>query len=104
MHTQWQALLNGNITQLSTLRLGDAKSIPAIDVILADGFPAIVDRLKEGLDIQYSTGGQEGGRVVGREPSLNALSSSWLRPRAAASNTQQGCRIAHQRLALPLQR
>ena len=45
MHTQWQALLNGNITQLSTLRLGDAKSIPAIDVILADGFPAIVDRL-----------------------------------------------------------
>jgi hypothetical protein len=87
MHTQWQALLNGNITQLSTLRLGDAKSIPAIDVILADGFPAIVDRLKEGLDIEYGSGGwvaTKSGRAEGNIPtSLMAAGC-----RGSASNIQ----------------
>lgn len=84
----------GNITSLSTARLGDAKSIPAVDVmlkvggrgrggcgkgqrkglhlrgtprctppfpflphpLLQDGFPAIVDKMKQGLDIQYNAG------------------------------------------------
>lgn len=29
-HTNYQSLLNGNMTQLSVARLGDAKSIPAV--------------------------------------------------------------------------
>lgn len=51
-----QALLNGNATQLSTLRLGDAKSIPAVDVMISEGFNAVADVLKQGLDIQYGAG------------------------------------------------
>ena len=102
MHTQWQALLNGNVTQLSTLRLGDAKSIPAIDVILADGFPAIVYRLKEGLDIEYGTGGWWVGEWRGGGP------PSWLACPASARNIQH-CHIACHDLSLssptlPLQR
>jgi len=30
MNTNYQSLLNGNITQLSVARQGDAKSIPAV--------------------------------------------------------------------------
>ncbi|KAI7844576.1 hypothetical protein COHA_001934 [Chlorella ohadii] len=57
MNTNYQSLLNGNITQLSVARLGDAKSIPAVDVMLRDGFPALIDALvaKGGLDIRMST-------------------------------------------------
>lgn len=56
IHTQHQALLNGNLTALSTLRLGDAKSIPAVDVMLRDGFPSLCHALLPGLDVRYSTG------------------------------------------------
>ncbi|PRW58489.1 amine oxidase [Chlorella sorokiniana] len=57
MNTNYQSLLNGNVTQLSVARLGDAKSIPAVDVMLKDGFPALVDALvaKGGLDIRKNT-------------------------------------------------
>ncbi|EFN59192.1 hypothetical protein CHLNCDRAFT_50047 [Chlorella variabilis] len=62
-----QALLNGNATQLSTLRLGDAKSIPAVDVMISEGFNAVADVLKQGLDIQYGavvTGIERGAEAV----------------------------------------
>ncbi len=59
IHTNYQALLNGNLTALSTLRLGDAKSIPAVDVMLRDGFPALCHALLPGLDVRYSTGAWE---------------------------------------------
>ncbi|KAL4419167.1 hypothetical protein ABPG77_004890 [Micractinium sp. CCAP 211/92] len=55
IHTNYQALLNGNLTALSTLRLGNAKSIPAVDVMLRDGFPALCHALLPGLDVRYST-------------------------------------------------
>ncbi|KAL4431128.1 hypothetical protein ABPG75_006384 [Micractinium tetrahymenae] len=55
IHTNYQALLNGNLTALSTLRLGDAKSIPAVDVMLRDGFPSVCRALLPGLDVRYST-------------------------------------------------
>jgi hypothetical protein len=37
-----QTLLNANITDLSTLRFGDAKTLPSPDVHLRDGFQAVV--------------------------------------------------------------
>lgn len=55
MHTNFQTLLNANITQLSTLRYGDAKVIPAIDVMLKDGFDATIEIMKKGTDIRYNT-------------------------------------------------
>lgn len=33
LHTNYQSLLNGNVSALSTARLGDAKSIPAVDQV-----------------------------------------------------------------------
>lgn len=60
IHTNYQALLNGNLTALSTLRLGDAKSIPAVDVMLRDGFPSLCRALLHGLDVWYSTGARRG--------------------------------------------
>lgn len=56
MHTRWQALLNGNVTQLSSMRLNDAKTIPAVDVMLEDGFVAVVEGLAAGLDIRLGQG------------------------------------------------
>ena len=55
MHTEWQALLNGNVTQLSAKRFGDAKTLPAIDVMVRSGYAAVLDGLKHGLDIRYDT-------------------------------------------------
>jgi hypothetical protein len=34
-------------------RYGDAKTLPAIDVLFKDGFDSVVDSLKRGLDIRY---------------------------------------------------
>lgn len=56
MHTRWQALLNGNITRLSVLRLNDAKVLPAVDVMLEGGMPALADELAQGLDVLLDTG------------------------------------------------
>ncbi|KAL4859365.1 Polyamine oxidase 3 [Chlorella vulgaris] len=56
MHTRWQALLNGNITRLSVLRLNDAKVLPAVDVMLEGGMPALADELAQGLDVSLDTG------------------------------------------------
>ena len=56
-----QSLLNGNLSALSAARLGDAKSIPAVDVMLADGFPAATAVMAAGLDIRLGAGaGQQG--------------------------------------------
>lgn len=54
-HTAYQTLLNGNLTALSALRYGDAKVLPAVDVLLKRGFDHLTDLLKVGLDIRYST-------------------------------------------------
>lgn len=54
-HTGFQVLLNANISKLSTLRYGDAKTLPAIDVLLKNGFDSLTDILKQGLDIKYNT-------------------------------------------------
>lgn len=52
-----QNLLNGNVTRVSTLRYGDAKTLPAIDVHLKDGFDAVPIKLLPGLNVNYNTCG-----------------------------------------------
>lgn len=54
-HTGFQVLLNANLTELSTLRYGDAKTLPAVDVLLENGFDSLVEILKQGVDIRYNT-------------------------------------------------
>jgi hypothetical protein len=57
-HTAYQVLLNANLTDLSTLRYGDAKTLPAIDVLLMDGFDVLTNIMKmepTPLDIRYNT-------------------------------------------------
>jgi len=57
-HTAYQTLLNANITDLSALRYGDAKTLPAIDVLLMDGFDVLTNTMKmepTPLDIRYNT-------------------------------------------------
>lgn len=51
-----QNLLNGNVTRVSTLRYGDAKTLPAVDVHLKPGFDAVPLRLLPGLNVTYNTG------------------------------------------------
>lgn len=50
-----QNLLNGNVTRVSTLRYGDAKTLPAIDVHLKPGFDAVPISLLPGINITYNT-------------------------------------------------
>lgn len=52
-----QTLLNANVTRVSTLRYGDAKTLPAIDVHLTEGFDAVPMKLLPVLNVSYSTGG-----------------------------------------------
>lgn len=49
-----QNLLNGNVTKLSALRYGDAKTLPATDVHLKPGFDAIPKGLLPGLNVTYN--------------------------------------------------
>jgi hypothetical protein len=51
-----QNLLSGNVTRVSTLRYGDAKTLPAIDVHLRDGLDSVPKKLMQGLNITYNTG------------------------------------------------
>lgn len=51
-----QNLLSGNVTRVSTLRYGDAKTLPAIDVHIKDGLDAVPKRLMQGLNVTYDTG------------------------------------------------
>jgi hypothetical protein len=51
-----QNLLSGNVTRVSTLRYGDAKTLPAIDVHIKEGFDEIARQLLPGLNISYNTG------------------------------------------------
>jgi hypothetical protein len=76
-HTSYQVLLNANLTDLSTLRYGDAKTLPAIDVLLMDGFDTLTTIMKmepTPLDIRYNTpvtavnyGGNDTGVSVATE-------------------------------------
>lgn len=50
-----QNLLSGNVSRVSTLRYGDAKTLPAIDVHLKDGLDSVPKRLMQGLNITYNT-------------------------------------------------
>lgn len=52
VHANYQVLLNGNLTDLSTLRYGDAKTLPALDVFLFNGFDILVKIQTPGLDIR----------------------------------------------------
>lgn len=52
-----QALLNANITQLSSLRFGDSKTLPNVDVLLQPGYDSLVKRLLPGLPVSYNTSG-----------------------------------------------
>ena len=52
VHANYQVLLNGNLTNLSTLRYGDAKTLPAEDVFLFNGFDILVKIQTPGLDIR----------------------------------------------------
>jgi len=56
-----QNLLSGNVTRVSTLRYGDAKTLPAIDVHLKPGFDAVPIKLLNGINVTYNTG--EGAAV-----------------------------------------
>jgi len=49
-----QTLLNGNVTKLSTLRYGDAKTLPAVDVHLKPGFDAVPIKLLSGINVTYN--------------------------------------------------
>ena len=51
-----QNLLSGNVTRVSTLRYGDAKTLPEIDVHLRDGLDSVPKKLMQGLNITYNTG------------------------------------------------
>jgi hypothetical protein len=51
-----QTLLSGNVTRVSALRYGDAKTLPAIDVHLKDGFDEVPRRMLTGLNVAYNTG------------------------------------------------
>ncbi len=57
---QTQILLNANQTALSTLRYGDAKTIPADDVLLWRGMDSFTDHLvanaSGGVDVRLNTG------------------------------------------------
>lgn len=55
VHANYQVLLNGNLTELSTLRYGDAKTLPALDVFLFNGFDILVKIQTPGLDIRLET-------------------------------------------------
>jgi hypothetical protein len=50
-----QTLLNANVTQLSMLRYGDAKTLPAVDVLLQPGYDSVVKRLMPGLPVRYNS-------------------------------------------------
>lgn len=50
-----QVLLNGNVTDLSVLRYGDAKTLPALDVFLFNGFDSLVELQTPGLDIRLES-------------------------------------------------
>ena len=57
-HTAYQVLLNANMTKLSALRYGYAKTLPAIDVLLMDGFDTLTNTMKmypTPLDIRYNS-------------------------------------------------
>jgi hypothetical protein len=41
---------------VSALRYGDAKTLPAIDVHLKDGFDEVPRRMLPGLNVEYNTG------------------------------------------------
>lgn len=50
----YQVLLNGNLTKLSTLRFG-TKTLPALDVFLLNGYDRLVKIQTPGLDIRLNT-------------------------------------------------
>ncbi|KAI8110878.1 hypothetical protein M9434_004452 [Picochlorum sp. BPE23] len=54
-HANYQVLLNANLTDLSTLRYGDAKTLPALDVFLYNGFDVLAKIQAEDLDIRFNT-------------------------------------------------
>ncbi|KAI8103236.1 hypothetical protein M9435_004577 [Picochlorum sp. BPE23] len=51
-HANYQVLLNANLTDLSTLRYGDAKTLPALDVFLYNGFDILAKIQAQGLDVR----------------------------------------------------
>lgn len=55
LHASYQVLLNGNVTDLSVLRYGDAKTLPALDVFLYNGFDSLVELQTPGLDIRLNS-------------------------------------------------
>lgn len=73
INVNYQVLLNGNLTDLSTLRYGDAKTLPALDVFLYNGFDSLVKNMAPGLDIRLNTPvekvvqGEEGVTVVTKD-------------------------------------
>ncbi|KAI8468969.1 MAG: amine oxidase [Monoraphidium minutum] len=48
-------LLNANVSELSTLRYGDAKTIPEDDVLLETGMDAFTDAFRTALDVRLNT-------------------------------------------------
>ncbi|GBF93957.1 hypothetical protein Rsub_06206 [Raphidocelis subcapitata] len=55
LHTRMQVLLNANASELSALRYGDAKTLPAEDVLIEGGMDALTDDLARGLDVRLGT-------------------------------------------------
>lgn len=80
MNTNFQVLLNDNITRLSALRYGDAKTLPAIDVLLPQGFDSLVNALKQGVDVRYNTRERRAAHAVHSEdqdPLAFGVALSW---------------------------
>ena len=73
VNVDFQVLLNGNLTDLSSLRYGDAKTLPALDVFLYNGFDSLVKNMEPGLDIRLETPvekvvqGEDGVTVVTKD-------------------------------------
>lgn len=67
LHTNYQSLLNGNVSALSTARLGDAKSIPAVDQVRDRG------RLAAGM----GAAGKRGSGAHHLMPALAHIRSCW---------------------------
>ena len=68
-----------NRPTLAHRRYGDAKVIPAIDVMLKDGFDATIEIMKKGTDIRYNTGAPSAAALLLGAGGLGAwLGRLWL--------------------------
>lgn len=54
-YSGYELLLNANATNLSSLRYGDAKTVPALDKFVVDGMDSLVKNMVPGIDIRLKS-------------------------------------------------